>query len=127
MDPISVSALVALLSKMFSGTGDRVGEQLWDSLGSVVRRLFGRRSTSVEAVKRLGERPGDEDAIRSLARALVTDSARDPQAAAQLRHWVAAAEVRIAEVQHGSNIVHGDVSGSSIQSHQIHGNIDITF
>lgn len=125
MDPISVSALVSLLSNIFNGTSDRVGEQLWDSLTSVVRKLFGRRSTSVEAAKRLGERPGDQDAITALAQALVTESARDPQAAAQLRHWVAEAESTIAEDQRVTNVISGDVRGNVVQSRDIHG--DITF
>ena len=123
MDLISVSALVSLLSKIFNSTTDKAGEQLWESLSSVVRRLFGRRSTSVEAVKRLGERPGDADSIRALAQALVDDAARDPQAAAQLRHWLATAEQVIAANHRVSNTVHGDVH-SNIQAHNIHGNIN---
>jgi hypothetical protein len=120
---ISVSALVALLTKIFDGTTEKAGEQLWESLGSAVRRLFNRRSTSVEAVKRLGERPGDPDAIRALAQALVDDSARDPQAAAQLRHWVAAAEQTIAMDQRVTNTVSGQVSGNVLQARDIHGDI----
>ncbi|GAB2851228.1 hypothetical protein GCM10027176_62750 [Actinoallomurus bryophytorum] len=123
MDLISVSALVSLLSKIFNSTTEKAGEQLWESLSSVVRRLFGRRSTSVEAVKRLGERPGDADSIRALAQALVDDSARDPQAAAQLRHWLAGAEQIIATNGHVTNTVHGEVRGNILQARDIHGNI----
>ena len=122
MDLIPVSALVSLLTKIFNGTGEKAGEQLWDSLRSVVRRLFGRQSTSVEAVKRLGERPGDEDAIRALAQALVDDSSRDPQAAAQLRHWIASAEATMAG-ERVTNTVTGDVRGNVLQARDIHGNI----
>ena len=122
MDLISVSALVSLLTKIFNGTGEKAGEQLWDSLSSAVRRLFGRQSTSVEAVKRLGERPGDEDAIRALAQALVDDSSRDPQAAAQLRHWIASAEATMAG-ERVTNTVTGDVRGNVLQARDIHGNI----
>jgi hypothetical protein len=123
VDPISVSALVSLLSKIFNGTTERVGEQLWDSLSSFVRRVFGRRSTSVEAVKRLSERPGDEDSIRALAQALVADSARDPQAAARLRHWVAEAEMRISQDGHVTNSMSGEVSGKVVQARDIRGGI----
>jgi hypothetical protein len=121
VDPVSVSALVALFSKIFDGTADRAGEELWKSLTSLVRRVFGRRSTSVEAVKRLGERPGDPDSIRALAEALAADAARDPQAGAQLRHWVAAAERTLAD--NTINTVSGKVYGNVVQARDIHGDI----
>jgi hypothetical protein len=123
VDLISVSALVSLLTKICNSCGEKAGEQLWESLSSVVRRLFGRRSTSVEAVKRLGERPGDTDSIRALAQALVDDSNRDPQAAAQLRHWIASAEETIAADERVTNTVTGDVRGNVLQARDIHGNI----
>jgi hypothetical protein len=122
VDLISVSALVSLLSKIFNSTTEKAGEQLWESLSSVVRRLFGRRSTSVEAVKRLGERPGNADSIRALAQALVDDSARDPQAAAQLRHWLTTAEQVIAANHRVSNTVNGEVH-SNVQARDMHGNV----
>jgi hypothetical protein len=123
VDLISVSALVSLLSKIFNSTTEKAGEQVWESLSSVVRRLFGRRSTSVEAVKRLGERPGDADAIRALAQALVDDAGRDPQAAAQLRHWLATAEQVISANERVSNTINGEVRGNVLQARDIHGNI----
>jgi hypothetical protein len=123
VDLISVSALVSLLSKIFNGTADKAGEDLWQSLTSFVRRLFGRNTTSVEAVKRLGERPGDPDAIRALAQALVDDTSRDPQAAAQLRHWVTAAQQSIAANESVTNTVSGEVRGNVLQARDIHGNI----
>lgn len=123
MELISVSALVAVLSKIFNGSTEKAGEQLWESLSAVVRRVFGRRSTSVEAVKRLGERPGDADSIRALAQALVDDSSRDPQAAAQLRRWVAGAQRTLSENERVTNTVNGDVSGRVIQAPSIYGNI----
>jgi hypothetical protein len=119
VDLISVSALVSLLSKIFNSTTEKAGEQLWQSLTAVVRRLFGRNTTSVEAVKRLGERPGDPDAIRALAQALVDDAGRDPRAAAQLRHWVLAAERTIA----ADGAVSGEVSGNVLQARDTHGNV----
>ena len=125
MDPISVSVLVSLLSRIFGGATDRAGEQLWDSLTSVVRRTFGRRSTSVEAVKRLGERPGDAESIKALAEALVADASRDPQGAAQLRHWVAMAERTISQDESTTNTITGNVNGNVLQARDIHG--DITF
>ncbi|MGH3374905.1 MAG: hypothetical protein ACRDP6_09205 [Actinoallomurus sp.] len=125
MDLISVSTLVSLLSKIFNSTTEKAGEQLWDSLGSVVRRLFGRQSTSVEAVKRLGERPGDADSIRALAQALVDDSRRDPQAAAQLRHWLVAAEQKLSQDNRVINTVSGEIRGNVLQARDIRG--DITF
>ncbi|MCO5972158.1 hypothetical protein [Actinoallomurus soli] len=125
MDPLSVSALVTLLSKIFDGATDKVGEQLWDDLTSVVRRVFGRRSTSVEAAKRLGERPGDVDATRALAEALIADSARDPQGAAQIRHWVARAERALAPEGSATNTIDGSVTGNVVQARDIRG--DITF
>lgn len=109
VDLISVSALVSLLSKISSGTTEKVGQQLGDSLGSLVRRLFGRQSTSVEAVKRLGERPGDADSIKALAQALVEDSRRDPQAAAQLRHWLVAAEQTLSTDDRVVNSLSGNI------------------
>lgn len=123
VDLISVSALVALLTKIFNSTSEKAGEQLWESLSSTVRRLFGRRSTSVEAVKRLGERPGDADSIHALAQALVDDSSRDPQAAAQLRHWLVAAEQTMGGGSTVTNTVSGDVRGNVLQARDIHGNI----
>ena len=125
MDPVSVSALVTLLSKIFDGTTGKVGEQLWENLTSVVRRAFGRRSTSVEAAKRLGERPGDADSIRSLAEALIADSARDPQGAVQVRHWAARAERALVDGGSIVDTVTGDVHGRVVQARDIHG--DITF
>src|SRR5437879_295225 len=113
---MSVSALVALLSKIFNGVTDKVGEQLWDSLSSAVQRAFGRRSTSVEAVKRLGERPGDPGSIKALAEALVADAARDPQAAVQLRRWVASAERTISQDETVTNTVTGTVHGNVLQA-----------
>src|SRR5262245_62006253 len=99
----------------------RTGEQLWESLTALVRRVFGRRSTSVEAVKRLGERPGDPDSIRALAEALAADAARDPQAGAQLRHWAVAAERTISE--NTFNSVTGNVFGNVIQARDIQGDV----
>jgi hypothetical protein len=125
VDLISVSALVSLLSKIFNSGTEKAGEQLWDSLSSVVRRLFGRQSTSVEAVKRLGERPGDADSIRALAQALVDDSRRDPQAAAQLRHWLVAAEQKLSQDNRVINTISGEVRGNVLQARDIRG--DITF
>ena len=125
VDLISVTALVSVLSKIFNGTTEKVGEQLGDSLGSLVRRVFGRQSTSVEAVKRLGERPGDADSIKALAQALVDDSRRDPQAAAQLRHWLASAELTLSADDRVTNTVSGEVRGNVLQARDIHG--DITF
>lgn len=131
MDLISVSALVSLLSKIFDGSAEKVGEELWESLRSTVRRLFGRQSTSVEAVKRLGERPGDTDAIHALAQALVADADRHPQAAAELRHWVAGAQRTLTVEGHVTNITNimSGNQGTSVQAHTIHGGIrnDITF
>jgi hypothetical protein len=122
VDPISVSALVTLLSRISGGVADRAGEQLWESLTTLVRRTFGRRSTSLEAVKRLDERPGDPDSIRALAEALATDAARDPQAGAQLRHWAADAERVISD---GTvNRVTGNVYGNVVQARDIHGDIN---
>ncbi|MDN3352577.1 hypothetical protein [Actinomadura sp. DC4] len=115
--------MVSLLTKIFNSSSEKAGEQLWESLTSVVRRLFGRRSTSVEAAKRLGERPGDADSIRALAQALVDDSGRDPQAAAQLRHWIASAEETISADEHVTNTVTGNVRGNVLQARDIHGNI----
>jgi hypothetical protein len=123
VDLISVSALVSLLTKIFNNTGEKAGEQLWDSLNSVVRRLFGRRSTSVEAAKRLGERPGDADSIKALAQALVDDSSRDPQAAAHLRHWIASAEETMSAGERVANTVTGDVRSNVLHARDIHGNI----
>jgi hypothetical protein len=123
VDLISVSTLVALLSKIFNGSTEKVGEQLWESLNAVVRRVFGRRSTSVEAAKRLGERPGDADSIRALAQALVDEAGRDPQAAAQLRRWVAGAQRTLSEDGRVTNTVSGDVLGNVVQARDIHGNI----
>jgi hypothetical protein len=125
VDLISVSMLVSLLSKIVNSGTEKAGEQLLDSLGSMVRRLFGRQSTSVEAVKRLGERPGDPDSIRALAQALVDDSRRDPQAAAQLRHWLVAAEQTLPADNRVINTVSGEGRGNVIQARDIHG--DITF
>jgi hypothetical protein len=95
VDSISVSALVSLLSRISNGTAEKAGKEQWESLSSTVRRLFGRNSTSVEAVKRLGERPGNPDATRALAQALADDCGRHPQAATQLRHWLTSAEQTI--------------------------------
>jgi hypothetical protein len=125
VDLVSVSALVALLTKIFDGTTAKAGDQLWESLTATVRRLFGRRSTSVEAVKRLGERPGDPDSIRALAQALVDDASRDPQAAAQLRHWLAAAEQTISTNQSLTNPVSGQVRGNVLRARDFRG--DITY
>jgi hypothetical protein len=116
VDLISVSVLDSLLSKIFDGSTEKAGEQLWDSLRSTVRRLFGRQSTSVEAVKRLGERPGDADAIHALAQALVIDAGRDPRVAAELRHWVAGAQRTLTGDDQVTNTIGGDVRGNVLQT-----------
>lgn len=91
----------------------------------MVRRHFGRRSTSLEAVKRLGERPGAPEPIKALAKALVADSDRDPQAAVRLRHWVADARRAVAQDEGVTSTVSGQVRGNVVQARDIHG--DITF
>lgn len=123
MDALSVSALISLLSKIFDGATDKVGEQLWDSLATIVRRVFGRRSTSAEAVRRLGERPGDADAIRTLAQALIIDASRDPRAAAQLRHWFAAAERVVADDQIVADPLGGPGRGNVGQRRDFYGDV----
>lgn len=121
MDPISVSALVAVLSKVLDGAAGQVGGQLWQSLTSLVKRAC-RHDETRTAIDALPSRAEDSAAVDQLAEALVAEARENPAADTELRRWLAET-TRTLNQSNVSNTVHGNVSGNVVQARDIHGDI----
>lgn len=123
LDPVSISALVTVLTKLYDGALDRAGEQTWDTLTGLVHKLFGRRSTPAQAIERLDAHPGDPEAINALAHTLTTAAAQNPEAAQQLHVWLTTAQQTHLDQNNTTNTITGTVHGKVVQARDIHGNI----
>jgi hypothetical protein len=123
VDPLSVSALVAVLSKISSTVGEEAGRQLWQSLSAVVRRVFQRRSKAQEALDAFVDQPGDPAKTKELAEALAAEAQRNPTVEAELRRWLRTADRTLGHDSSVHNTISGTVHGTVIQSRDIEGDI----
>jgi hypothetical protein len=116
LDPLSVPAVVAVLSAVLAATASEAGTSLWGSLTSLVRRWFGNDS----APTRIVEGHPDADGVEALAHALTAQAASDPAFAEALRTW--SSHVPTRDV---TNHIGGDayVEGDVVQARDVHGSI----
>jgi hypothetical protein len=89
MDPVTTSALVAVLMKVFDGATGEAGKEIWSSLTGLVKKTFGQASEPAEATEELEQHPGDQARIEVLAESLAAEAQRDPEFATDLRRWLA--------------------------------------
>jgi hypothetical protein len=129
MDPVSVSALVAVLSKVLGSAADEAGRQLWQSLGSVVRRSFNRQGIARRELDTLPNTPNaavdDPAVIRRLAAALAAEASGTSSAASALREWLEVADRTLNSDESVHNAITGTVHGTIIQARDIHGGITL--
>jgi hypothetical protein len=129
MDPLSVSALVAVLSKVLGSAGDEAGRKLWQSLGGIIRRTFNRRGIARKELDALPDTPDaaadDPVAIKRLAVALADEANQYPTAASVLREWLEVAAHTMNRSEDVHNAITGPVHGTSIQARDIHGGITL--
>lgn len=109
MDPISLSALVALITKSAAG---EAGKSAWEGLVGLARRAFGHGPQAEAALR--GTEEGDRDAALDLAGRLVQSAAADPELDGLLRSWIARAREapgtgNVTNNFGGNARVHGDV------------------
>ncbi|MBC6457561.1 hypothetical protein [Actinomadura sp. HBU206391] len=109
MDPITASALVAVLVKVLDGASGEAGRQTWTALTGLVRQTFGRRSETAETAGELERNPGDRARVETLAEALAAEARRDPEFADELRDWLADVE----RPAGGGDIITNNVGGSA--------------
>lgn len=123
MDPISVAALTAILTKVIDAAGEEAGGQLWRTLSSLVGKVFRRGGTEARtALEAVSEQPDDPARTRDLAEILAAEAQRNPAAATELRDWMAAA-TRTLRDDSVRNTIDGQVHGPVIQARDIHGDI----
>ncbi|MCW2903080.1 MAG: hypothetical protein JWO67_5345 [Streptosporangiaceae bacterium] len=127
MDPITTSALVAVLMKVVDGASGEAGKETWAALTGLVKRTFGHRSEPAEATEELERHPGEEARLEALAESLATESRRDPDFAGALRDWLADAQRVSTGAGDVTNVIGGSarISGSVVQGRDFTG--DITF
>ena len=109
MEPISLSALVALITQAAAG---EAGKGAGDGLIALVRRAIGHGSHAQSALDR--SREGDQSATLDLAGRLVQGAAADPEFDHLLRAWMA--EV---QRQSSSQAVLNGIGGNA----RIHGDV----
>lgn len=116
LDPLSVPAVVAVLSAVLAATAGEAGTSLWDSLTALVRRWFGNDSAPAGIV---GSRP-DAEGVDALAAALTARAAADPAFAEALRGW--SSQVPTSDV---TNLIGGEayIEGDVVQARDVHGSI----
>lgn len=126
MDPITTSALAAVLLKVLDGASGEAGRQVWTKFTDTVQRAFGRRSEPAEATRELAANPGDEDRAEVLAGTLLAEAERDEELRAELGEWFAEAR-RVTGEGDVTNVIGGNaqIHGNAIQARDISG--DITF
>lgn len=123
-DPVTTAIAAALVAKAVDGLSD-AGKAAFAALARLVRRKFADNQASRAVLARVEIQPGDQDARHALAEALQQMMIKDQAFAADLqRLW--------REVQDGNaagvaspvvNLVSGDVAGTVVQAHDIHGGI----
>jgi hypothetical protein len=127
MDPVTTSALVAVLMKVLDGATGEAGKETWTALTGLVKKTFGRRSEPAEATEELERHPADQPQIEALAESLTAESRRDPEFAVALRAWLADARRESSSDGDVTNVIGGSaqISGSAVQGRDFTG--DITF
>lgn len=88
MTPISLTALANLIAQTAAG---EAGKGLWQALAGLAHRVLGHNHTTDAAVKQ-----AEQGQHLDLAGALLVEAARTPQAADQVRAWMAEAEQALA-------------------------------
>ncbi|GAA1908410.1 hypothetical protein GCM10009716_17940 [Streptomyces sodiiphilus] len=121
MDPISEGLLAALAG----GAGGELGEQVWASLGALIKRPFrrtgaeageGEPSSGEAELVALEEAPSDPARELMLRRVLAERATADPGFRNDLEEWLSAArQVRIAEGAVSNSITGGTFSGAVVQ------------
>jgi hypothetical protein len=127
MDPITASALVAVLTKVFDGATSEAGKEIWTALTRSVKKAFGRGSGPVEATEEVERHPGDQARIEALAESLAAEARRDPEFATDLRHWLTNARRDFNTDGDVTNMIGGSaqIGGPVVQGRDFTG--DITF
>ncbi|MDP9794582.1 hypothetical protein J2S43_003094 [Catenuloplanes nepalensis] len=110
MEPVTAAALAATVVPLATGAAGEPGTAAWAALTEFADRhdVAGPELDAVE------DAPGDPARVAGFADALAALSARDPQAAAWLRDWLADAD-RIVDVPHLPQTFTDPVSGSLTQ------------
>jgi len=121
LDPVSASALVAVLTRVFDAMSDEAGKRAWSGLTSVMGRLFGRSSS--RAANEIETSAAAPETIQALAEALAAEAESDPVATAALRDWIADTERALDQSGDVTNTISGNVHGPVIQARDIHGGI----
>lgn len=121
MDPVSVTALTALIAGLVKPAADEASTRMLSALKALIRRFPGARREAGAALEQLEAGAGDSDAS-SLAAALVSAAGEDPQFASELESWVGEARAVI-NVGSVSNSNAGSVEGSLVQGRDFSGPI----
>jgi hypothetical protein len=87
-DPISLTILANVIAQTAAG---EAGKGLWQALTSLAHRVLGQNHTTDAAVKQ-----AEQGQHLDLAGALLVEATRTPQAAADVRAWMAEAEQALA-------------------------------
>jgi len=114
------AVLPALLSQIASGSFGEAGARLWDSLAGLVARVWRSAGEGTPDVFVGSLRQGDVGAITDL---LAQMAEEHPTFRKDLRAWVEEAD-RAGQGGIVANVVHGNVSGISIQARDI-GNLQL--
>jgi hypothetical protein len=126
MDPITASALTAVLLKVGEGVTSEAGKQLWESFTGVVKRAFGRRAPEVSAAQELESGNADRTQVENLAQVLAAAAEQDPELAGELHEWIGQVE-RAASGAGVTNAISGNakIAGNVLQAGDVHGNINL--
>jgi hypothetical protein len=116
LDPLSVPAVIAVISAVLAATASEAGKGLWDSLTRLVRRSFGNES----APTRIIEGNPDADGVEALAHALTGRAASDPAFAEALRRWSSLVPTGDVTNQIGDD---AHIEGDVVQARDVHGSI----
>lgn len=127
MDPITASALTAVLLKVGEGATSEAGKQLWEKFSGLVGRAFGRTAPEVSAARELEAGNADQNQVEALAQVVAAQSERDPELADELREWIARVEQSASGGGNVTNTISGNakIGGSVIQGRDFHGNINL--
>lgn len=123
MDAVSMSMLLAALSRLVDGAMDGVGGQAWDSLVKLVSRRRRQGREVLTAMRDLEASPDDRQRLQLLASALELQSRGDPEFAAKLRNWCDQV-VNSSPSQLNINSVSGTVHGPVVQAQDIYGGVN---
>jgi hypothetical protein len=115
-----------LLTALASGTAGAAGQQLWASLGALLRRRPPDAApTGEEELSALGEHTDDTARARELANVLVLRAEQDPAFARALEEWRGRAEqwhrATADSGEHRNEISGGEFNGPVIIARDING------